>query len=88
LPITELVVSEASETLGSNGLVGKTGIKYVYEKGKEKEDLTVSLESQGHGPLRLVGSEDRVALFPRWWAKVETADGRKGVAWMELNHQS
>jgi hypothetical protein len=88
LPITELAVADATEVLGHDGLVGKTELKYVYEGKKGKEELILKTESQGHGPLRLVSSDSKVAMFPRWWAKVEVGDGRKGVAWMELNHNS
>lgn len=88
LPITELVEAEASESLGADGLVEKAGIRYAYEDKKGKQELIIKSDAQGHGPMRLTNTAGKVAMFPRWWSTVEAGDGRKGVAWMELNHNS
>ena len=47
--------------------------------------VTVTAEMQGHAPLRLVAADGRISQFPRGWATVTTADGRRGVGWLEWN---
>ncbi len=75
--IQELSAAAAEETLDPDGLGNTTTLTMG--------DVTATIEPQGHGPLRLVDDDGRVALFPRAWGPVTTADGRTGVGWIEWN---
>jgi hypothetical protein len=75
--ISELASAEALETMDADGLPGTTRQTFG--------DLETTFEPAGHGPLRLTAEDGRVALFPRAWCRVSTADGRTGVGWMEWN---
>ena len=47
--------------------------------------LDVTVDIQGHAPLRLVAADGRIAQFPRSWVTVTTSDGRDGAGWVEWN---
>ncbi len=47
--------------------------------------IALAIDIRGHAPVRLVSPEGRVSQFPRAWASVRTADGRRGVGWFEWN---
>lgn len=47
--------------------------------------MTAEVEPLGHGPLRLVSDEGKVALFDRAWCKFTLDDGRVGYGWSEWN---
>ena len=78
-PLVELDAVAARETFGANGLPVATTITY------NPGGLEVDAEIRGHGPLRLVAPDGRVAEFARAWAAVTTSDGRTGVGWIEWN---
>ncbi|MCF6388530.1 ecdysteroid 22-kinase family protein [Mycobacterium sp. MBM] len=48
-------------------------------------DIEVNADIMGHAPVLLTSADGRVSQFPRAWATVTTADGRKGVGWLEFN---
>ncbi|MBJ7331982.1 MAG: phosphotransferase [Solirubrobacteraceae bacterium] len=78
--VTEISAAPADERLAANGL-GATTVQTI-------GGVEATFEPLGHGPLRLVADDGRVALFPRAWGTVTTADGRSGTGWIEwnLNH--
>jgi hypothetical protein len=49
------------------------------------DDLTVEIEPIGFGPIVLTSPEGRVGRFPRAAARFTTADGRRGLGWIEWN---
>jgi hypothetical protein len=51
----------------------------------EPGPVSAEIDPRGHAPVRLVAPDGRVSLFPRAWAAVATADGRRGVGWLEWN---
>lgn len=77
--LTELCTVAAREVFDANGL--PTEATLAVDPG----GLTATVEVRGHAPLRLVGPDGRVSQFPRVWAAVNTADGRRGVGWLEWN---
>ncbi len=79
VPLTELTGVTARESFADNGLPVATTI--TLEPGA----LEVVADIHGHGPLRLVAPDGRVAEFARAWATVATPDGRRGVGWIEWN---
>jgi aminoglycoside phosphotransferase (APT) family kinase protein len=78
-PLTELHGVTAREAFSDNGLPLATTL--TLNPGA----LEVVADIRGHGPLRLVAADGRVAQFPRAWATVTTSDGRGGVGWIEWN---
>jgi hypothetical protein len=75
--LAELAGAPVSPALRPDGLGDRTVQRFG--------ELEVAFEPLGHGPLRLEADDGRVALFPRAWGRVEGADGRHGVGWMEWN---
>jgi Ecdysteroid kinase-like family len=75
--LMELSGSPAEEQMQPDGLGGPTTQRFG--------DSDVTFEPLGHGPLRLVADDGRVALFPRAWARLRASDGRTGVGWIEWN---
>jgi hypothetical protein len=73
----ELSAASAREQIGDDGLPVATTLTLG--------DLVVDCEPLGHGPLRLVADDGRVALFARAWCRLRAADGREGVGWLEWN---
>lgn len=78
-PVTETTTVAAEATFGDDGLPLTTTIEYL------PGPVSARIEVRGHAPVRLVSPEGRVSQFPRAWATVETADGRRGVGWVEWN---
>ena len=77
--LVETTSVTAEATFAENGLPLTTSL--VMQPG----DLDVTAAVRGHAPVRLVSPDGRVSLFPRAWATVTTADGRRGVGWLEWN---
>jgi len=77
--VVETTAVTAQATFADNGLPLTTSI--VYEPGP----IDATIDIRGHAPVRLVSPDGRVSQFPRAWALVETADGRRGVGWVEWN---
>ena len=75
---TSSVTAEAA--LAPNGLPAATTLTM------EPGPIRLTIDVQGHAPVRLVAPDGRVSFFPRAWATVETEDGRSGVGWLEWNH--
>jgi hypothetical protein len=78
--IHELESVVADTTIGRDGLPTRARLKL------QPGDLELEVTPLGHGPLLLADDDGRVAEFPRAWCRVETANGRSGVAWIECNH--
>ena len=70
----------AEAALAPNGLPAATTLTM------EPGPIRLTIDVQGHAPVRLVAPDGRVSFFPRAWATVETEDGRSGVGWLEWNH--
>jgi hypothetical protein len=77
--VAELHAIAAREAFAANGLPETTTIDF------HPAGVTVTAEMQGHAPLRLVAADGRISQFARGWATVATADGRRGVGWLEWN---
>ncbi|KAA8967034.1 phosphotransferase [Mycobacterium sp.] len=75
--VTEVHTIAARETFGANGLPQEATLTL--------DEISMTVDVQGHAPLRLVAPDGRVSDFPRVWAVVTTADGRSGVGWLEWN---
>ena len=75
--LLELDVVTASEQVGANGLITAAKIHYG--------DLAVAVQPLAFGPLRLEAPDGRLSMFPRAMCRIETEDGRSGVAWVEWN---
>jgi hypothetical protein len=77
--VTETSSVTAEATLADNGLPLTTTLTF------EPGPVTATIDVQGHGPVRLIAPDGRVSNFARAWATVHTADGRRGVGWLEWN---
>lgn len=77
--VAELHAIATREAFAANGLPEATTINF------NPAGVTVTAEMQGHAPLRLVAADGRISQFARGWATVVTADGRRGVGWLEWN---
>ena len=77
--LVELEAVNAEEEMNSDGLPSSTKLTL------SPTGIELTAEPLGHGPLRLEADDGRVALFPRAWCRVTTADGRTGVGWLEWN---
>jgi hypothetical protein len=78
-PVIETTAVEAEATIGDDGLPRATTLAF------QPGPVTATIEVLGHGPVRLNSPDGRVSFFPRAWAAVEIADGRRGVGWLEWN---
>ena len=78
-PVVETTAVTARATFADSGLPLTTTLSM------QPGDLEVAVSVRGHAPVRLDSPEGRVSLFPRAWATVTTADGRRGVGWLEWN---
>lgn len=78
-PLVELQTVQARETFGDNGLPLQTTLTLA------PGDVTATVDVRGHAPVLLRSSDGRVSHFPRAWVDVTTADGRRGVGWVEWN---
>jgi len=77
--LIELQTVSARETFGDNGLPLTTTLRL------DPGDIAATVDIRGHAPVRLTAADGRVSQFPRAWATVTTADGRRGVGWLEWN---
>jgi hypothetical protein len=77
--LVELTKVVVTETIGDDGLVAAADIALT------PTDSTFTLMPRGHGPLRLVSGDGRVARFLRSWVEATAADGRRGCGWVEWN---
>ena len=77
--VTELQTVAPRQTFDADGLPA-TAMLAVDPGG-----ITATVDVRGHAPLRLVARDGRISHFPRVWATVSTADGRRGVGWLEWN---
>lgn len=78
-PLIELQTVTARETFADNALPVETTLTLA------PGDVTVTAEVRAHAPVLLTSPDGRISHFPRAWATVTTADGRKGVGWLEWN---
>ncbi|MEO3759229.1 phosphotransferase [Mycobacterium sp. B14F4] len=79
IPLVELQAVTARETFADNGLPLQTTLTLA------PGDVVATVEARGHAPVLLTSSDGRVSHFPRAWVTVTTADGRRGVGWVEWN---
>jgi hypothetical protein len=77
--LMELQTVTAREVFGDNDLPVTT------ELTLDPMGVTATAEIKGHAPVLLTAADGRVSRFPRAWATVTTADGRRGVGWLEWN---
>jgi Ecdysteroid kinase-like family len=77
--VTELDTVDTREAFGANGLP----LDATLNLGPA--EVTASVDVAGNAPVRLTAIDGRVSQFPRAWVTVSTADGRRGVGWMEWN---
>ncbi|BBY61050.1 DUF7064 domain-containing protein [Mycolicibacterium sarraceniae] len=78
-PVIETTAVTAQARFADNHLPATTSI--VYEPGP----VQTTVDIRGHAPVRLIGPDGQISLFPRAWVGVETTDGRTGVGWVEWN---
>ena len=78
-PLVELQGVSAEATFADNDLPATTTITYT------PGDLVATIDIRGHAPVLLTSPDGRISHFPRAWAAVITADGRRGVGWVEWN---
>lgn len=78
-PLVELTAVTAEATFDPDDLPVSTTLTL------QPGDLVATAEIIGHAPVRLVADDGRVAQFPRAWATVTMADGRRGIGWLEWN---
>lgn len=78
-PLVELQTVTARAEYADNGLPVSTTLSL------DPGDVAVDVEICGHAPVRLVSPEGKVSEFPRAWVAARTADGRRGVGWVEWN---
>jgi hypothetical protein len=83
LAITELSKCHSDEKMREDGLPASAKVTLEYG---DASPLIVEVKPVGHGPLRLVAPDGRVANFTRCWANLQCSDGRTGVGWIEWNH--
>ena len=50
-----------------------------------KPRLELDVKSIAYGPVRLAADDGRVSHFVRALSRVEAADGRRGLGWIEWN---
>ena len=79
--LVELEGAGVEEVFAADGLPISSGI--LLEPGAVK----AAVEIAGHAPVRLVSPTGQVSHFPRAWVTVTTADGGKGVGWIEWNRR-
>ena len=77
--VAELQTITARQTFDADGLPATATLAV------DPGDITATVDVHGHAPLRLVAADGRISEFPRVWATVSTADGRRGVGWLEWN---
>ena len=77
--VTELQTIAARQTFDADGLPATATLAV------DPGGITATVDVHGHAPLRLVAADGRISEFPRVWATVSTADGRRGVGWLEWN---
>lgn len=78
-PLVELQGVSSEATFAGNDLPATTTITYT------PGDLVATIDIRGHAPVLLTSPDGRISHFPRAWATVTTADGRRGVGWVEWN---
>jgi hypothetical protein len=77
--VTEVQTITARQTFDADGLPATATLAV------DPGGITATVDVHGHAPLRLVAADGRISEFPRVWATVSTADGRRGVGWLEWN---
>ena len=78
-PLIETTSVTAEATLADSGLPLHTTLTM------SPGGITAEIDVRGHAPVRLKAPDGRISFFPRAWATVRTADGRRGVGWLEWN---
>jgi hypothetical protein len=77
--VTEIETATTTQTVAENGLINTARV--VIGEG----DLDITVEPIAWGALRLEAPDGRVTHFPRAAASIRTADGRRGIGWIEWN---
>ena len=79
--LVELESAGVEEVFAANGLPVSSSISL------EPGGVKAAVQIVGHAPVRLVSPTGQVSHFPRAWVAVTTADGGKGVGWIEWNRR-
>jgi hypothetical protein len=77
--VTELQSIATRETFDAGGLPSSATLAL------NPGGINATVDVRGQAPVRLVSFDGRISQFPRVWATVSTADGRRGVGWLEWN---
>jgi hypothetical protein len=77
--LTEVQTGTSTETIDPDGLISAAQVV------TGPDELLLDVEPVGFGALRLVATDGRITHFPRAMARVQTADGRTGIGWIEWN---
>lgn len=77
--LAELEAVAVEEAFADNGL--PVSARICLEPG----GVAAAVEISGRAPVRLVSTTGQVSHFPRAWVTVTTADGHRGVGWIEWN---
>ena len=78
--LQELDAMHTSETTADSGMV-TAGLLDLQSAG-----LQVTVTALGHGPLLMTADDGRTTRFLRSSCTFETPDGRRGLGWVEWNH--
>jgi hypothetical protein len=77
--VTELTSITSTSPRTADGLFGTTTVRI------EPGGHTLRLSPAGFAPARMDSDDGRVSFFPRATCRVATADGRRGIGWVEWN---
>lgn len=73
------------QTVGSRESFDANGLPRDAVLTLDPGGIVADVEVRGHAPVLLTAADGRVSQFPRVWATIRTADGRRGVGWLEWN---
>jgi hypothetical protein len=72
-------------SVDADAILAGSGLPLTTTLTLQPGPVVASVTILGHAPVRLESPDGRVSFFPRAWAQVQTADGRRGVGWLEWN---
>jgi hypothetical protein len=77
--VNEIASVSSTSTFTPEGLFDTTTVRI------EPGDHTLYLSPVAFAPVRMDSGDGRVSFFPRATCRVATADGRRGIGWVEWN---
>jgi Ecdysteroid kinase-like family len=77
--LTELDTVNSREAFDANGLPLDATLSL------DPGELIADVDVRANAPVLLTAVDGRMSQFPRAWVSVSTADGRRGIGWMEWN---